>query len=141
MIAITDREVSQVLAKTKVYTSLQTLGVFAGIDGKEDECLITVKELEYELLLESKTEGLKQQINIEEEDVYRGIQDVREAVKEEKKSSQQFVDEFAKLQQREDLRQFDEAEIKGIRCEGFEKDNSKYVVEQWRRYLHALNIF
>ena len=78
VIIVIGKRVSQVVAKTEIYTRLQTHGVLASIKRSEDECLTVVKKLEYELLLESKTEVLEQQKNYKERYVSKEIKDVWE---------------------------------------------------------------
>ena len=55
--------------------------------------------------------------------------------------NQQLEDESTELKQRKYLKQFAKAETNKIKSEGFENDNSKSIVEQWRRQFNVLNIF
>ena len=100
------------------------------------EHVIAIEELKYELLLGSKVDSTKQQRIITERYVFKDIKDVW-VEKEERR--QHLEGECEKLKQRRDLMQT--PEVKGVRCDGFENDNSKSVVEKWRRYFNVLNLF
>ena len=93
-IAVCDREVSQYLIESETYSSLQTYDVLDGIEERKDECYTAVKELKYKLLLKSKVRVQKQQMNTEEGDLFRDIEDVSMV---EEESSQQHEGECVKL--------------------------------------------
>lgn len=78
------------------------------------------------LLLESKYEDKKQQMETAEEDVFKDIKDVW-MEKKSKKSSQQTKNECAKLQQRKDFRQVVEAK-------GFHEkaETNSMIKELWK---------
>ena len=106
-IVVCDREVSRDLIELETYDSLQTDYVLASIEEGKDECYIAVKELEYKLLLKSKVRVQKQQMNTEEGDLFRDIEDVSMV---EEESSQQHEGECVKLKQKGDIMQTTEIE-------------------------------
>ena len=74
-----------------------------------NEYVIAVRKSEYELLLESKAEFQRQQMNYAEGYVFTGIKDVWVAEKVE--CNQQLEDENTEFKQTEDLRSLDNDEI------------------------------
>ena len=70
------RKKSQVLVETKMYATCQVHDVLDSIEGRMNEYVIAVRKPKYELLLESKVEVHRQQMNYADGDVFTGIKDV-----------------------------------------------------------------
>ena len=72
-IAIIDRRMSQVVVETEIHTSLQNYVMFASIQRSVSEYVIAVRELENNLLFESKFADKEQQLDIAEGDIFKDI--------------------------------------------------------------------
>ena len=75
-IAVIDRKMSQVLVDTEEDTSLLNYVMFASIQRSVSEYVTAFRELENNLLFESKFEDTEQQLNIAEGDIFKDIQAV-----------------------------------------------------------------
>ena len=79
--------------------------------------------------MELKFRNIK--INIEKGDVFKDIKHVGVA-----KESDQLEGDYKEVERKEDLMQLSIVEIKEIRSENSEDDNSKSVVEKWERHFN-----
>jgi len=93
VIAVSVGEVSQALIEAEIYATFQVQVALDSTEERMDEYITAVRELEDNLLLESKFEVQRQQLDIAEGDVFIGIKDVWVA----KENNQQLGDECAEL--------------------------------------------